>query len=355
MASHGVSAERCVQPNGYWLMTPHVGTADGVKDCVIGFVAAAFAALLPICQAQAHCFIGIRFLPATLNVDDPCVADEMSLPTLVWSRTGDVPAASEVDLSADLSKRITEDLGITIGSDWTRLTAPGGVHASGFQNLGTSLQYQLLKDPQRELAVLASLGVDWGGTGAKALASNSFSTITPALLFGKGMGDFPDSLRWIRPLALTGVVGYSDPTRASNRTADPTSGIVSVYPNPRFLVYGTTLQYSVPYLTSSVVDLGLPAFLNHLIPIVEAQFMTPVANYAGTATRTTGSIDPGAIWVGNYYQVGLEAIVPINRDSGTGVGIMVQFHLYLDDLFPTTIGRPLFGAGTAAGIPTFGN
>ena len=41
--------------------------------------------------------------------------------------------------------------------------------------------------------------------------------------------------------------------------------------------------------------------------------------------------------------VGIEAIVPINRASGTGVGVLAQLHLYLDDMFPTTIGKPLFG------------
>jgi hypothetical protein len=33
--------------------------------------------------ASAHCIVGNRFFPATLNVDDPCVADELSMPTIV--------------------------------------------------------------------------------------------------------------------------------------------------------------------------------------------------------------------------------------------------------------------------------
>jgi hypothetical protein len=50
-----------------------------------------------------------------LITDDPCVADELSLPTVAWSQTGDVPPATEWDVSAELSKRITEDFGISIG------------------------------------------------------------------------------------------------------------------------------------------------------------------------------------------------------------------------------------------------
>ena len=38
-------------------------------------------AALPMSNAFAHCFVGSRFFPATLATDDPCVADEMSLPT----------------------------------------------------------------------------------------------------------------------------------------------------------------------------------------------------------------------------------------------------------------------------------
>ena len=61
------------------------------------------------------------------------------------------------------------------------------------------------------------------------------------------------------------------------------------------------------------------------------------------------------IWVGNYFQVALEAIVPVNRASGSGIGAMAQLHLYLDDIFPNTIGRPLFGAAVNQGRPIFGN
>ena len=319
-----------------------------------GGMMAVLMGLLPLSTAQAHCFVGTRFLPATLTIDDPCVADELSLPTVSRSKTSDVPSATDFQLSGDLSKRITENLGITIGTDWTRLDTPDSQRTSGFGNLGTTVQYQFMNNAPHEFAMSAGIGVEWGGTGAKALA-DSFSTVTPSLQFGKGMGDLPDEMGWARPLALTGQIGYSIPTRSSTKTVDSGTGIVSSTPNPRFLTYGATLQYSMPYLASSVVDLGLSSFVNHLIPIVEAQFATPIANNAGTDIKTTGTINPGVIWVGSYFQVGVEAIVPFNRDSGTGIGFLAQLHFYLDDIFPKTIGQPLFESQSSTPKSLFGN
>ncbi len=298
---------------------------------------------MPSAPARAHCFVGERFLPATLIVDDPCVADEVSLPTLAWSRTGDAPAATELDISADLSKRITPNLGITIGTGWTRLNPPGAASASGFRNLDTAFQYQFMEDAPRELAMSAGIIVDWGGTGARSVGAASFSTITPTLYAGKGLGDLPDTVGWARPLAVTAEFGYSVPTSFSTVTANSGPGSATAVSNPQFLLSGLTVQYSMPYLRSSVVDYDLPTFVNHLIPIVETSFATPVAHTAGTDLHTTGTINPGVIWTGSYGQVSVEAIVPVNRDSGTGVGVIAQLHLYLDDIFPTTIGRPLFG------------
>jgi hypothetical protein len=116
--------------------------------------------LLSLSYASAHCFVGARFFPATLATDDPCVADEMSLPTVGWSKTGDIPPASEVDISVEISKRITEDFGVSIGETWTQIRQPGNPTLAGFADLQTTFQYQLLKDPPHELA--NAVGTDRG-------------------------------------------------------------------------------------------------------------------------------------------------------------------------------------------------
>jgi hypothetical protein len=54
-------------------------------------------------------------------------------------------------------------------------------------------------------------------------------------------------------------------------------------------------------------------------------------------------VNPGILWAGRYMQLGLEAMVPINHQTGSRVGWIAQIHFFLDDIFPTTIGKPIFG------------
>jgi len=159
-------------------------------------------------KASAHCFVGPRFFPATLLIDDPCVADEMSIPTVDWFRTGDIPPASQADISIEFDKRITADLGFSISDQWSQIRSPNGTMA-GFADLETALQYQLLKDAAHETAMLLGVIVDWGGTGAtNAGIGTQYSLITPTYYFGQGFGGLPDDVGWARPIALTGQVGY---------------------------------------------------------------------------------------------------------------------------------------------------
>jgi hypothetical protein len=91
---------------------------------------------------HAHEIVGNRFFPATLVVDDPGVNDELALPTVSISKTGDVPSFKQLDISGEYAKRITEDFGIEVASTWSRLYAPGGPNmtgARGFQNLETGV------------------------------------------------------------------------------------------------------------------------------------------------------------------------------------------------------------------------
>jgi hypothetical protein len=303
------------------------------------FALAGAMALTCTSQAVAHCFVGARFFPATLATDDPCVADEMSLPTVAWSRTGDSPPATQWDVSAEFSKRITENFGISIGQDWTSIRQADGTVTQGFSNFETTFQYQILKDREHELAILSGVVVDWGRTGSTGSGlATDYSLVTPTLYFGKGFGDLPSEFGWFRAFAVTGQMGYQIPTSSFDFTQNAFI--------PQQLVYGASLQYSMPYLKSQITDLGLPDFINHLMPIIELSLTTPVANNFANPYTTTGTVNPGLIYIGSTFQVGLEAMIPINRASGTGVGVLGQLHIYLDDMFPTSIGQPLFGATT---------
>jgi hypothetical protein len=124
--------------------------------------------------------------------------------------------------------------------------------AHGFDNLGTGFKYQFVRDAKRELAMSASLDVDWGGTGAKSIGAEPFTTLTPIWFAGKGFGFLPDNLRLFRPLAVTTELGYSFPTQSST-IEDGTETR-----NPQFLVWGGSLQYSMPYLKARVQNLRLP-------------------------------------------------------------------------------------------------
>jgi hypothetical protein len=155
-------------------------------------VAAGGGAILPFValsnSASAHCIVGNRFFPATVGVDDPCVADELSLPTIAGFKNGDDPAANELDIAGEYSKTITPNFGISVEEAWIHLDPPGEKSVSGFDNLGTSFKYQFVRDASRELAMSVSLDADWGGTGSRAIDAEPFTTLTPTLFLGKGLG-----------------------------------------------------------------------------------------------------------------------------------------------------------------------
>jgi hypothetical protein len=329
-------------------MLPHLWRA-GLSGLAI--------ALVPLSQSPAHEIVGNRFFPATIGIDDPGVNDELSLPTVDSFKTGDVPPVRQRDVSSEFSKRITEDFAVSFGTTYTFLGPidPTAAGANGFQNLDTTFKYRVYRNPEHEFVMSVGLSVEWGGTGAEDVGAETFNHYTPNIYFGKGLGDLPDSLSWIRPVAITGQVGYSIPERNFTTIfgVDPDTGnqTVDTQFHPRVLNWGATIQYSMPYLKSAVIDLGLPEFIDHLIPLVEATLQTPVANTLTSGTMTTGTINPGVIWVGNTFQIAVEALVPINRQSGTNVGVIAQLHLYLDDIDPRGIGKPIFGGPVQPASP----
>ena len=284
--------------------------------------------------AFAHGFAGKRFFPATPTIDDPFVADELSLPLVTQRR---LPDALQTSISGEYTKRLTQNFDVGFGVHQLRLANEQGV-AKGFDNLSLSAKYQFYKSDARE--AVASIGVDWdvGGTGASAVGAESFSTVTPGLFVGKGFGDLPDSVKYLRPFAVTSALGVAIPSRKRSTTVDD-MGNEAIEEHPDVLKLGFAVEYSLPYLQSFVKDVGLREPFNRLIPLVEFDLQKPIDR---GATRFTGTVNPGIIWAGRKMQFALEALVPVNSLSGSRTGVLFQVHFFLDDIFPRSIGRPVF-------------
>jgi hypothetical protein len=304
------------------------------------------ASLLPVSSAWAHGFAGPHMFISTLLIDDPNVADEASLPTFFYlpQPTDGGTAPKVYNASFEFDKRITENFGFSISDGYNWLRIPGVGTASGRQNLEATLKYKAYVNDEHEF--MLSLGVSrefarTGATGANGatLDNDDSSSTTPTIYWGKGFGDIPVPL--LRPLALTGTLGYT--------IADKKLKITGRDPDSRNLLFnngisntwsgGLSLQYSFRYLQTQVKDYGWHEFVNKLTPVVEVAWSSPASKPNQDSTQYL--IGVGLNYTANSYAVGVEALIPGNRQTGSHAGVIAQFHLYFDDLFPNSLGKPI--------------
>ncbi len=283
-----------------------------------------FLILFIPCAAFAHGFEGDRFFPPTIQTDDPFATDELSLPTLSIINNPGAPKTREIDIGVEFDKEIFPKFALGISSTYVILQPKGSRNIDGYQNLTLSAKYQLWEIPEHEF--IFSVGGEWeiGDTGSQSIGVDTFSTFTPAFYFGKGFGDLPDGVKFLKPFAVTGSGALDLPTKAS----------------PNAFELGIAVEYSLPYLQQHVKDIGIPRPFRDMIPLVEFSTTNPFNRGGGQAT---GTINPGILWESQDFQVGMEAVIPINSNTGPNVGVVFNVQIFIDDIFPKIFGHPLFG------------
>jgi len=60
-------------------------------------------------------------------------------------------------------------------------------------------------------------------------------------------------------------------------------------------------------------------------------------------SKPAATMNPGLAYVGDKYQVAMEAIVPLSNAAGRSAGVRAQLLLFTDDLIPSLFGQPVFG------------
>ena len=292
-------------------------------------------------SALAHGIAGNRYFDGTLTFDDPSVADEAILPyyaSLAFPAQGSNTTENRINWA--FARLLTPNLAFTIDSGWLHQSWPVG-QTSGFDKTDVGLKYEAYRNNEHE--ALISVGLFWGigHSGAAAVGADGPNTVQPALFFGKGFGDLPDSLAWLRPFAVTGAIVDETPvgsTRAMALAPNLATGRFDsvLSPGVETLHWGFSIQYSTLYLTSRFNG-GPPKDepLNQWVPLIEFRFDSPRGQY------TAATANPGFAYVAVAWQIAAEAIIPLNRAGGNSTGFRAQLLFLLDDLIPSVFGTPL--------------
>ncbi len=305
-----------------------------MNKCLSVVLAALLSLSLYIDHGHAHGVIGKRFIPTTLAIDDPFASDELDL--LKVDRGSKNQEGRETSVGFEFSKRLTPDFALGVGWEYLFFDPreAGKSSTSGAGNPEFSLKYVLLRSPEHEGIFSVGFNAEVGGIGPRRVAER-ISTFTPGLFFGKGLGDVPDSLNYLKPLAITGTLGVNIPShRRTVTTSINEDGDLEQETDrhPTTIPYGIAISYSIPYLQSFVKDMGLGVPFDRMFPVVEFNFETPVSG--PDKRRTTAFANPGLLWAGKYVQLGIEAQVPMNDFSGKNAGVRGLVHVFIDDIWP---------------------
>jgi hypothetical protein len=290
-------------------------------------IALAIAGLTPT-ASSAYTAAGDRNFPAQLVLPQIGPTDALWVPisTQPFEALGTEDKTRQINFTGTYGKLITERLGIQLEYGLTHNDRLRTSSITGAQNFHALLQYEAILDPEHEFLLSVEVDHEFGGTGDPGVGSDRNSATTSGVTFGKGLGDLP--IGYWRPLAITGFAGYQAAEGARTNLFQA----------------GVSIQYSMPYLESKVANVDLPEFLRGMTPVTEVFFTTPVSRISGQGTNTTLVVAPGVSYSrGSGWELGIEAMIPTTRATGTGIGVIAQLLIQLDYLLPDSfVGRPIF-------------
>jgi len=277
-------------------------------------------------RAHAHGVVGQRSFIEPFVTEDVNPKNEFVIGRPEWDHSRD---GRTLRLGFGLEKKNSDLFSLTLDSEWDDITPKphDEPHASGFNNLGITLKYAFVVNPAHE--AIASVALEsTAPTGADEVGAEKDWSFKPFLLYGKGAGDLPQVLKYLRPVAVQGDAGFEISTDQDRTTT---------------LVHNIAFEYSVPYLQSFVRDFGLRWPFNSFIADTEFNFEHGVngEEHGQSAVFVT----PGFVYLDRYVELGVAGRFPLNARAHDELdwGIVWIVDLFIDDIFPWTRWQPIGG------------
>ena len=274
--------------------------------------------------AFAHGVVGDYIFLEPLIAEDPTPANELDIAQPSWNKTS---AGQNFSLGYTLEKVLYQDennmprFSVGIFSAWHYQWPKNAPDQRGFDDINLFAKYAFFVSQKHEL--LLSIGpLLQIPTGNPSVEEQSHTSLGPLLLWEKGMGDLPDwpVLKYLRPFGLQGDFSYL-PALGGHTS--------------HLMFADQVVEYSLPYLSNAVQDIGLKPPFRDLFFYIEFNYSQLVT---GPAQETFPNIvaTPGIAYVGHHFELSLGTQLALNKAavSTTHAVVIGLVDIFYDSIFP---------------------
>ncbi|HYL59107.1 MAG TPA: hypothetical protein VEU51_09560 [Candidatus Acidoferrales bacterium] len=274
--------------------------------------------------AEAHGVVGDYVFLEPLITEDPSPANELDMPAPSWTKTS---AGNSYSIGFSIEKILWLDdeemprFSIGAASGWDKNSPFHGTSRQGFEGLELSAKWAFYYSKEHEF--LASIGTSLRlPTGNTGIQESSHTRWGPTFFWEKGMGDLPNCpvLKYLRPLGFQSDFGYV-----------PALG----GPTTHNIFADAVIEYSLPFLSNNVRDVGLKWPLRNL-------YLFDEINYSQTITGAPGETfpnlraTPGIAYVSYYFELSVGTQFALNNASrpGNHAAVLGLLDIFYDSIFP---------------------
>ena len=129
------------------------------------------------------------------------------------------------------SRMLTPVLQVEIDSGWIHRNWPT-TRSSEFAPTDVGIKSEIYRNNQHEMLVAAGALWGIGHSGAQTVGADEPNSFQPGVFFGKGFGDLPDWLAWLRLQSDPNDCLTCDPTGRPYRWFNGTGGNLKKKPSP---------------------------------------------------------------------------------------------------------------------------
>jgi hypothetical protein len=274
--------------------------------------------------AFAHGVVGDYIFLEPLIAEDPTPANEFDMAVPAWSKTSD---GNNFSLGYGLEKVLYQDeeymprFSVGVENAWHCQWPKNAPDRRGFDDLEMFAKWAFFVSARHEflLSAAALLSLPTGNTNVE---EQSHTSLGPLFLWEKGMGDLPNwtALKYLRPFGFQGDFGYLPALGGHTSHA---------------LFADQVVEYSLPYLSNSVHDIGLKPPFRNLFFFTEFNYSQLVS---GPSHETFPNIvaTPGLAYIGHYFELSFGTQLALNRAAvpNTHAVVIGLLDIFYDSIFP---------------------